>query len=82
MLRKSCQSSGAFVTTEVAEEPGSLFEWKGSIISSGLGPERSIFHVWRGGGGFQHQGSPGHYHELWTGLKELGKFPVWTIPPV
>lgn len=59
MLQKSCQSSGAFVTTEVAEERGSLFEWKGSIISSGLGPERSIFHVWQfpsGGGGLPTPG--------------------------
>lgn len=47
MLDKSCQSSGAFVTTEVAEERGSLFEWKGGIISSGVGAERSILHVWQ-----------------------------------
>lgn len=31
----------------VIAERGSLFEWKGSIISSGDGAERSILHVWQ-----------------------------------
>lgn len=47
MLERSRHSSGAFVTTELSEERGSLFEWKGGIISSGVGAERSILHVWQ-----------------------------------
>lgn len=51
---------------------------KGSIISYCVGAERSILHVWQfpWGWAFPHQGSPGHYWELRTGLKGLGKFPV------